>query len=416
MNELLAHYQKQSQRLSKVESALQAMQKTGAQELFRLGFPTRNTEDWKYTPLKQWSSQAFAEADAASAPLSVDAVLSEAYVIAFSNGQVVEAQSNIPSSISVLSLEEACGADWATPYLDQILQGRHAFHALNSAMLQKGLAIYIPDGVQLDKPIYLLHEHSAANCSTHLRHLLVMGKQSQACVVEDFFGNIAEPYYTNHVLEVYLDASAMVQHYWLQREASAATHIGHIAVAQQAHSRFDHHGLSIGGALVRHDVSVDFRGEHAQCFLNGVYAPNDGQHIDHHIYCNHHVPHCHSEQLYRGILQGKSKAVFNGVVYVAKDAQKSESHQQNKNILLSNLAEVDTKPQLEIFADDVICSHGATVGALDEDALFYLATRGIDRHQATQFLIEAFAIENFGRMDQKALAHWMQGMLCQQMR
>ena len=191
-----------------------------------------------------------------------------------------------------------------------------------------------------------------------------------------------------------LAASAKLTHYKIQRESKAAYHLGHLAVKQSAHSQFASHSLSLGGKLVRSDISMYLQEEHAHCLMNGIYAPSEGQHVDHHTTVNHLVPNCSSEQDYKGILTGRSRAVFNGKVIVAKDAQHTDAKQQNKNLLLSANAEIDTKPQLEIFADDVLCSHGATVGQLDEEALFYLATRGIGRLEASHYLIHAFAQDN----------------------
>ena len=208
---------------------------------------------------------------------------------------------------------------------------------------------------------------------------------------------------------------ARLEHYKIQRESKQATHIGHLQVKQLENSVLSHHVLNFGGALVRNDVDVDFRAENAECLLNGVYAPATNQHVDQHVKCSHFVPSCRSEQNYKGVLQGKSRAVFNGTVFVEKNAQHTHSEQQNKNLLLSAQAEIDTKPQLEIFADDVICAHGATVGQLDEDALFYLKARGIDEPLARQLLIDAFTIENFNRMPNAELAQWTKQLFNQQM-
>jgi Fe-S cluster assembly protein SufD len=186
-------------------------------------------------------------------------------------------------------------------------------------------------------------------------------------------------------------------------------------VQQQANSHFDSQSLSLGGKLVRSDTRITLLGAQANSTLNGIYAPNEGQHIDHHTTVHHAVGHCTSQQDYKGILQGQSRAVFNGKVIVAKDAQKTDAKQHNKNLLLSANAEIDTKPQLEIFADDVLCSHGTTVGQLDEEALFYLATRGIDRQEASSYLIHAFADENLRLIPHKSLAEWMTALLNQQL-
>jgi Fe-S cluster assembly protein SufD len=175
------------------------------------------------------------------------------------------------------------------------------------------------------------------------------------------------------------------------------------------------HSLSLGGKCVRSDLSLYLQEEKAHCLMNAIYAPTDGQHVDHHTTVYHLVPNCSSEQDYKGILNGRARAVFNGKVIVAKDAQHTDAKQQNKNLLLSANAEIDTKPQLEIFADDVLCSHGATVGQLDEEALFYLATRGIDRVEASHYLIHAFAKDNLQLIPHRKLADLMSQLLTQQL-
>ena len=212
-----------------------------------------------------------------------------------------------------------------------------------------------------------------------------------------------------------LGEKAQCVHYKIQREGKLACHIGHVAVNQLAHSEFASHSFSFGGKLVRSDLSINLLQEYAQCLMNGIYIPNEGQHVDHHTIVNHLLPNCRSKQDYKGILNGHARAVFNGKVVVAKDAQHTDASQQNKNLLLSANAEIDTKPQLEIFADDVLCSHGATVGQLDEEALFYLATRGIDKIEASRYLVHAFTEENLRLIPKQKLAAWVGNLITQQL-
>lgn len=222
-------------------------------------------------------------------------------------------------------------------------------------------------------------------------------------------------YMTNGITELFIGSKAQVGHYKIQRESKQAFHFSHLAVQQSAASQLASQVVSLGGQLVRSDLSIALQEEQAQCFMNGIYMPTQGQHIDHHTTVNHLVPNCSSEQDYKGVLQGKARAVFNGKVIVAKNAQHTVAKQQNKNILLSARAEINTKPQLEIFADDVICSHGATVGQLDEEALFYLATRGIDRLEATRYLIHAFTQANLRAIPEQRFATWIDQLLTQQL-
>jgi Fe-S cluster assembly protein SufD len=282
-------------------------------------------------------------------------------------------------------------------------------------MIHCGVFIYIPQRVRIEEPIALSHLQNQMNQAIHLRHLIIAEAGSQATIIEDYTGVEGCSYLTNTVTEVCLGGSAHLTHYKIQRESKAAFHIGHLSVQQGAHSHFASHSLSLGGMVVRSDISIYLQEKNAHCLMNGIYAPSEGQHVDHHTTVHHLMPDCSSEQDYKGILNGRSRAVFNGKVKVAKDAQHTNAQQQNKNLLLSPNAEIDTKPQLEIFADDVVCSHGATVGQLDEEALFYLATRGIDRMEASHYLINAFAENNLRLIPDRKLADWMGHLLIQQL-
>jgi Fe-S cluster assembly protein SufD len=248
-----------------------------------------------------------------------------------------------------------------------------------------------------------------------MRNLIIAEAGSSASIIEDYQGDLNTRYFTNTITEVSLAADAKITHYKIQRESKLAYHIGHIAVKQAANSQFESHSFSIGGKLVRSDITIGLHESGAHCLMNGVYAPADMQHMDHHTVVTHEVPSCSSEQDYKGILSGQSRAVFNGQVIVVKDAQHTVAKQQNKNLLLSANAEIDTKPQLDIFADDVVCTHGATVGQLDEEALFYLAARGIGRVEANRYLVQAFASENLKKFANIELADWLSTLLNQQL-
>ncbi len=382
----------------------------------RLGFPTRKDEEWKYTLLDGFLKQRFVPADkpcenwVRETDLPIDC-----NIISINNG-VVSGLDALPAGAVILPMAQALQshADKIKPFLGQILKQEHAFHALNTAMLHHGLFIYLPAGVTLDAPLLLSHWQDQALQASHVRHLIIAEAGSRATIIEDYQGDASTDYFTNTVTEVYCGPKSELTHFKLQRESKLATHIGHLAVNQAASSQFDSHSFSFGGKLVRSDITFNLEASHARCSMNGIYAPSEGQHIDHHTLVNHAVPDCNSAQDYKGILTGHSRAVFNGKVIVAKDAQHTDAKQQNKNLLLSNNAEIDTKPQLEIFADDVTCTHGATVGQLDEEALFYLATRGIEHAEASHYLIQAFAAENLRAVNNEHLAKWLSGLLNQQ--
>lgn len=388
------------------------IQKQACDDFVALGFPNRHVEDWKYTSLDAFLTHRFgAHSSSAAFSSQIKAPPVESYHQIIDNGSVI-AQS-LPQGAIILPLQEALThcASQLKPYLNQILQSEHAFHALNTAMMQSGLFIYVPEQVHIEMPIWINHWQNRPDQGIFLRHLIILEKGSSLCVVEDYQGDDSSCYFTNAITEVYLSPHAQLTHYKIQRESKKAFHVGHVAVKQTHSSEYNHHSVNLGGQWVRSDLNIHFTEAHAQCLMNGLYLPQDGQHIDHHTLVRHAASDCQSRQDYKGILQGHSRAVFNGRVMVDRDAQHTEAHQQNKNLLLSAKAEVDTKPQLEIFADDVICTHGATVGQLDEDALFYLATRGIDREEGSRYLMRAFLNENCRLIANPAIATWINEIL-----
>jgi Fe-S cluster assembly protein SufD len=417
MNEILEFYQEQAKKGLSTVPWLAQLQSKASTNLNRRGFPTRHDEEWKYTNVDALLKQSFVPHQHQVSPTAVpgsDLPVKQQLLI--QNGLISgekELAKHLPAGVLILSLSEALTqhADLIKSYLGEILKQEHGFHFLNTALLECGVFIYIPKGVCIDAPIVLSHVQDQTNQAVHLRHLIIAQEQSQVTVIEEYRGEVDCCYLTNTVTEVFVGARAQVTHYKIQREAY---HLGHLAVKQSAHSQFSSHSLNLGGKLVRSDISMYLQEEHAHCLMNGIYAPAEGQHVDHHTTVYHLVPNCSSDQDYKGILTGRSRAVFNGKVIVAKDAQHTNAKQQNKNLLLSANAEIDTKPQLEIFADDVLCSHGATVGQLDEEALFYLATRGIGRQEASHYLIHAFAIDNLRLIPNRELADWMGDLLTQQ--
>ena len=421
MSELLNFYQQQaSVRFSNIPWLLQLQEKALA-DFTRMGFPARCHEDWKYTVVDSFLQQRFE--NELSATINEDThilpglpVPVEHHSITLINGVVANADAlaaSLPPGVVVQSLSQALVShvEKIKPYLSRILQQQHGFHALNTAMLDCGLFIYVPAGVHLTVPLVLSHWQDKANQATYVRHLVLLGEGSSASIIEDYQGDEHSCYFTNTITEAHLASRATLTHYKIQRESKLAYHVGHLAVKQEADSQFDSHSFSMGGKLVRSDITIGLHEPGAKCLMNGIYTPADLQHMDHHTIVTHEAPNCHSEQDYKGILSGQSRAVFNGRVIVAKGAQHTEAKQQNKNLLLSKTTEIDTKPQLEIFADDVVCTHGATVGQLDEEALFYLATRGIGRAEATRYLVQAFTVENLRKLADVKLAEWVGTLL-----
>jgi Fe-S cluster assembly protein SufD len=274
----------------------------------------------------------------------------------------------------------------------------NGFVALNTAFISNGAFIFIPKGVKVESPIHLLFVSTDAQTANFPRVLLVAEENSKVTVIESYGGTEDAPYFTNAVVELVLKDGARVEHYKVQRESARAFHIATTATDLGPNSSYDATAITFGAELSRHDVNVTMDNEGAECWVDGLYLVTTGQHADTHSVIDHRKPHCTSHQLYKGILDGKSRAVFNGKVFVRHDAQKTDAMQTNKNLLLSNEARVDTKPQLEILADDVKCAHGAAVGQLDEDELFYLETRGIHPDLARNLLTYGFAEEVIGKI------------------
>ncbi|MBA3535534.1 MAG: Fe-S cluster assembly protein SufD [Tatlockia sp.] len=421
MSEALDFYQLKAQEGFSSIPWLAEIQQKGLRELSTYGFPNRHNEEWKYTLVDGFLQHRFdQQTKQLPARMPTDPGMPQGLRLTIQNGQVFVDKaitSQLPAGVIVQSLAEALKehSDKIKSYLGKALQHEHGFQALNTAMLGTGIFIYLPAGIRVEQPLILSHWQDQNNQALYNRCLIIAEEGSQATIVEDYRGAEDCSYFTNTITELFAATRAKIVHYKIQREGRAAYHIGHLSVQQANSSQFESHSLSLGGKLVRSDLTLRLQEENASCLMNGIYAPTDGQHIDHHTTVYHLVPNCQSEQDYKGILNGRSRAVFNGKVIVAKDAQHTEAKQQNKNVLLSANSEIDTKPQLEIFADDVICTHGATVGQLDEDALFYLATRGIDRHEASKYLIQAFAANNLRLVPDKLFADWMATLLNEQL-
>lgn len=413
MNALSDFYQSQARANRSTIPWLASLQEKALNEFQRLGFPSRQDEDWKYTALDSFLQQGFACPDRQSVPVSLaeDIPVSKGQHVLIDKGQTLVPQcllKDLPAGVLVVPLSEALHShgQLIQSCLDKMPK-EQAFLALNLASLHAGVFIHIPEGTCIEQTIVIRHWQNHPGQAAYVRHLIVAEKGSRASILESFEGEEACSYFTNVITQAFLRSGSSLVHYKIQREGQKAFHMGHLVVEQEEASQFASHSLSLGGRLVRSDSSFRLMEPKAGCLLNGIYIPKDNQHMDHHTRVDHLVPDCRSDQDYKGVLAGHSRAVFNGKVIVAKNAQHTEAHQQNKNLLLSTRAEIDTKPQLEIFADDVICSHGATVGQLDTEALFYLATRGIDPGEASQYLIQAFAADNLRLIPDPDLAAWM---------
>jgi Fe-S cluster assembly protein SufD len=390
-----------------------------------LGFPTIRDEDWKYTNVAPIVQVPFRPARYEPGQVKTDLLatvgfgkLSE-FRLAFVNGQYSKELSSLrhlPEGMKVESLAAAISfeASSVEPHLGRYANYRnHTFIALNTALMRDGALIYVPAGKVIEEPIHLLFISTTAGDATvsHPRNLIVIGAGSQATIIESYLGLKGERYFTNAVTELVVGDNAVVDHYKLEVESEEAFQIATLEVRQERNSNFSSHSITLGGSLTRNEVNATLDGEGAECALNGLYMVSGKQHVDNHTRIDHVKPHCTSRELYKGILDGKSRGIFNGKIYVHKAAEKTDAKQTNKNLLLSGEASVDTKPQLEIYNNDVKCTHGSTIGQLDQDAVFYCRSRGIDQETARSLLTYAFASEMIGRIKVDAIRSELDALL-----
>jgi len=387
------------------------MQETALAEFECQGFPLPSDEEWRFTPIGPIAETLFAapSRDATIAPdhPAIQRLRDlQGVRLVLVNGEYRPELSRtveMPPSVQVLRLRQAMEEypELVKLYLGRLAIGAPSLTALNFALMQDGLFLRLRAGTVLSDPVHILHLSVPAETPQVVspRHLVVLEPSASATVLESYLPAYEGEYWTNVVTEVALHDNASLQHYRLQHESAASYHTGRTAVHVGRDARYISHSVQIGAAIGRHDFGVVLKGEGGYCTLNGLYVGKDRQLIDNHTTIDHTAPHCESHETYKGILDDRSHGVFNGKVYVRQDAQKTDAKQSNHALLLSDAARIDTKPQLEIFADDVRCTHGATVGQLDADALFYLRTRGIALEDARSILVHAFASEIVERME-----------------
>ena len=383
---------------------LRQLREQARQRFAATGYPTTRLEEWKYTnvaPLTrtQFRPGEYKLSDATVALIENLTGAVNAIPLVFINGKYCRefsSSEDLPAGMKVNSLTEALqnGSNQLQRYLAQDLEQAPAFTAFNTASFEDGAFVEIPPGLVLEQPVHLVFV-SASDGSpsvSHPRNLLVVGDLAQVSIVETYAGVEGDVYFTNTVTRIIAGESSAIHHYKIQRESSRGFHIATLEVDQSRQSSVTCHSFSFGGALVRNDVNLRLA-TGAEGILNGLYLAGGEQHVDNHTLIDHAEPHAASRELYKGILDGHAGAVFNGKVIVRKDAQKTDAKQTNRNLLLSEEAVINTKPELQIYADDVRCTHGATIGQLEENALFYLRSRGIGEVEARQLLIQAFAQE-----------------------
>ena len=392
-----------------------------------LGFPTMKNEDWHFTSVSAIAERAFrAATQGERRPATIKLADLDRFTfgetswhrLVFVDGIFSEDLSlyaGLAKGAKVSNLARAIASGVGRPerQLGKIAAfEQHAFTALNTAFIGDGAFIELPADAVVREPIHLMFVSTGrADTVTHPRNLIVAARHSRATVVESYVSLGDAPYLTNAVTEIHLGEGARIDHYKIQRESESAFHVGTAQARQARNSQFNSFLFAVGGALARTNIYTTLEGDAATCTLDGLYLANGTQHLDQQTSIEHVAPNCPSHEVYKGILDGRSHGVFNGKVYVHPEAQKTDGKQSNNNLLLSKTARVDTKPQLEIFADDVKCTHGATIGRLDDNAMFYLNSRGVGREKARMLLTYAFAADVLERIELEPLKRKLEEMV-----
>ena len=407
---------------------LRAIRKSGIAHFADSGFPTTQNEEWKYTNLEILRGRQFkaAERDPASEPGAAVLAVSPWFSaiprrIVFVNGHCVPGLSHCPETGDGVRISSLRRATLENPRAVERHLARYArpsdnpFVALNTAFFQDGAFIEMGKNADGQGPVHLIFIATGSDSSTafHVRNLIIAAAGSRLAVVETFINLGSDRYLTNSVSEIVLGENAIVEHLKIQQESPEACHMATIQAHQDAGSNFKSHSIALGGRLARNDIRTVLSGSGAGCLMNGLYIASNDQVVDHHTVIDHARANCSSHEHYQGIMAGSARGVFNGKIFVRKDAQKTDARQTNRNLLLSENAVIDTKPQLEIFADDVKCTHGATVGQLSEEALFYLRARGIGLEEARRMLILAFASQALNRIGISAVGQILEKLVAE---
>ena len=380
------------------------------------GFPSPREEEWRYTNVSAIEKKLFAPVLSGAPVTQLSAVnfewlkshqLQDTWSVVLIDGHFSAEFSvldGLPETVSVISMADALAKqpERLETYLGHAVNNtEHNFIAFNTAWFTDGLFVHVPAKQVLEKPIQVLNVVTQSDVMATTRNVIIIDDMAEARVIETFGGGI-QSYLTAAVTEVFVGRNADLTLFKMQCESEKAYHFGGIYIKQAQDARFTHHNFAFGGLLARSDIHADLD-QASECELNGLYLGVNRQHIDNHTRINHLKPHASSREMYKGVLDDRARGVFQGRVVVAEDAQKTDSQMNNRNLLLSNEAEADTKPQLEIYADDVKCGHGVTVGQLDEKSIFYLQSRCIDEETARNMLTFAFANEMVDKINIKSL-------------
>ena len=405
---------------------LRGLRERGFARFCEVGFPTTRNEDWRFTNVNAIAQSPFrlardARRSEATYSDTLDAcrIPGAACQLVFLNGRFAPELSDLgdlPQGVRAGSLAQAIVQDGASlePHLGRYLNiERDAFCALNTAFVEDGAYVYLPRGMVLEAPICFLFISLLGDDPemTNPRNLIVAENATEARIVEDYVSLGSGVSFSNVVTELVAGEDAVISHYMIEREDRQAFNVSTLRTQQARSSNVSSHSVLLGGGLVRNNVHPVLAGEGSECLINGLFIGNGHQHMDNYMLVEHASPHCGSRQFYNGILDGHSHGVFHGRIIVHKDAQKTDAKQTNRNLLLSDDAQIDTKPQLEIYADDVKCTHGATIGQVEENALFYMRSRGIEETEARSLLLLAFANECLDRMKSAPVRDYLRDLV-----
>ncbi|MFN7098490.1 MAG: Fe-S cluster assembly protein SufD, partial [Gammaproteobacteria bacterium] len=379
-----------------------------------IGFPTLRNERWKYTELMPLTQAAFTLATNQQPVYQelLPAIIPHSMRLVFVDGQLQADMSTLRSNKQLQLTTLATMLEKDPKQVEAYFTDNHAIDSitdLNAALAANGAVITVPAHVKLTSPIHIIYLYTQApDNMVHVQNIIHLAEDASATIVEHHIGHDNVRYFSTAFNNITLDKHAALTFYRCQEQGTEAYHINRTSLQQAAHSDIKYYSIDLKGHLVRNEVFQEFTGEHAKCDFVGLYAGSGKQHIDNYLSINHAVPHCTSEQLFKGILDDRAHGVFHGKVIVSKDAQKTDAKQHNANLILSDKAEIDTQPQLEIYADDVKCTHGAAIGQLDEKALFYLQSRGLSAETAKQMLVYGFAADILHHIAQADLQSFFQ--------
>jgi Fe-S cluster assembly protein SufD len=405
------------------KTPLHQVRRAAMQRFEKLGFPTIKHEEWKYSNVRELVNMAFdfnATSHITQNELQeLEIPHLEGNILYFINGVYHPELSKIVSSeqvLTILPFEEAIKnhSEKVNKYFAKFAQyDDNAFTALNTAFARQGVFIHVPAGKVVEDPIILrfITDVRSLNVASQPRNLIAVCRNSDVKIAESYRTLGSQAAFTNTVTEIMVEEDAHVEFYKVQNENDASYHIGTTQVYQENRSVFTANTVTANGGFVRNNLNIKLDGQFAEANMFGLYIPNGTQHVDNHTEVDHAQPNCLSNELYKGILKDKSTGVFNGKIYVREDAQKTNAYQTCKNVLMSDEASMNTKPQLEIWADDVKCSHGTTTGQLDDNALFYLQARGISKESAKSLLMLAFAQDVIQKMKIAPIKEYLEGVI-----